>query len=100
MLREGHKQVQYYNLDIKCPEIEEDKNVFKTSVKYHLYLSKSEQLGCDIDSDTLCNIEAFVKANPCTCALCNSSCASFDITESVSPASCSGFTITELIFTP
>lgn len=97
MLRESSALVSYYNLDIKCPEIEEVEQRFKTSVKYHLYLSKSDQFGCDIDSDTLCSIEAFVKANPCTCLPCNSTCAAFDIDELIDGAVCEGFTIVEIL---
>lgn len=100
MLQEGYKQVQYHNLDMKCLEVEQDKDIFKTSVKYHMILSKGEQFGCNIDSDTLCNIETFVKAHPCTCQACSSNCVSFDINEVVSSVSCTGFQITELIFTP
>lgn len=99
MLREGSNLVSYYNLDIHCPEIEEVEQRFKTSVKYHLYLSKSDQFGC-IDSDTLCNIESFVKANPCTCTPCTSNCAAFDITEVLEQVVCEGFTLVEVIEDP
>lgn len=100
ILKDCGSIASFYNLDIKCPEMDEVKERFKTSVKYHMLLSNSEQFSCSIDSSVLCNIESFVKQNPCTCTSCTASCPNFDITDvdllNVSTNTCNSFHITEL----
>lgn len=96
MLEYGYNQAMYENLDISCPELEEDKIVFKESVKLHMLLTRSEQFGCSLNSEILCNIESFLRLHPCVCTSCSSTCADFTISETATIL-CGGFDITENI---
>lgn len=91
-LKYGYEQVQFEQLDMICPEVEENKTVYKKIINY-LWLLNS---GCDIDIDKLCEIESFVNKHPCVCASCSSTCADFTISEIVTIL-CGGFDITENI---
>lgn len=94
-LKYGYEQVQFEQLDMKCPEVEENKIVYEKIINY-LWLLNS---GCDLDIDKVCEIESFVNKHPCTCETCSLTCEDFTISETASIL-CSGFDVTEYVDDP
>ena len=92
-LNYAYEQVQYKALDMRCPEVEENKAVLDKITSYHRLLS----YGCsELSDELLCTIENFVKRNPCTCPTCNSSCSTITITLEDDSTACGPIVIEEV----